>query len=378
MNAAGALQETAPHLTTRASQRLPELDALRGLMLILMTLAHLPTQARVFTNQQLGFVTEAEGFIFLSAFLSGRIFWRIAKESGFRTVTRRLWTRALRLYGYHLFLLATAFTVVAVVAVHTKVPSVEGLVDYYLAHRILAICSSVLLIYCPPLLDILPLYIIFLLVTPLALYVGSRWGWKSVLIPGTTLWLFAQFGLRTIIDEHMMRLTGLKMPLNEFGAFDLLAWQWLWVCGLWIGTGSSNRVSEWLTSRIGVITALILAVTFLSLRHLWWNPQPGDVILSALLNKWRLGGLRILDFASLAILFTISRHSLARYISTTALATLGKSSLQVFCAHLLFCFAALCLFGDGTDLPVWTQAALIAVTLICLYLIAKSTIVQRQ
>ena len=41
------------------SQRLPELDALRGLMLTLMTLAHLPTQAQVLTNQQLGFVSEA-------------------------------------------------------------------------------------------------------------------------------------------------------------------------------------------------------------------------------------------------------------------------------------------------------------------------------
>jgi hypothetical protein len=34
----------------RRSQRLPELDALRGLMLVLMMLAHLPTQAQVITN----------------------------------------------------------------------------------------------------------------------------------------------------------------------------------------------------------------------------------------------------------------------------------------------------------------------------------------
>jgi hypothetical protein len=54
-------------------QRQPELDALRGLMLMLMTLAHLPTHAQVVTNQQLGFVSEAEGFVFLSAFLTGRI-----------------------------------------------------------------------------------------------------------------------------------------------------------------------------------------------------------------------------------------------------------------------------------------------------------------
>jgi uncharacterized membrane protein len=35
------------------SQRQLELDALRGLMLLLMTLAHLPTQFQVVTNQQL-------------------------------------------------------------------------------------------------------------------------------------------------------------------------------------------------------------------------------------------------------------------------------------------------------------------------------------
>src|SRR5712675_3403141 len=108
-------------------QRLPELDALRGLMLLLMTLAHLPTHFQVVTNQQLGFVTEAEGFIFLSAFLTGRIFGRIADESGFLMVIKALWTRAGRIYGYHLFLLGIAFTAVAAMAIQTKRPSLEGL-----------------------------------------------------------------------------------------------------------------------------------------------------------------------------------------------------------------------------------------------------------
>jgi hypothetical protein len=65
-------------------------------MLILMPLAHLPTQARVVTNQQLGFVTEAEGFVFLSAFLTGRIFARVVNEFGFPTVINRLWTPTRR------------------------------------------------------------------------------------------------------------------------------------------------------------------------------------------------------------------------------------------------------------------------------------------
>lgn len=108
-------------------------------MLILMTLAHLPTQAQVVTNQQLGFISEAEGFIFLSAFLTGRIFGRIADESGFPAVIKRLWARALRLYGYHLFLLGIAFTLVATIAIHTKRPGLEGLLDFYLAHPVHAV-----------------------------------------------------------------------------------------------------------------------------------------------------------------------------------------------------------------------------------------------
>src|SRR6266404_8774052 len=251
----------------RGSQRQPELDALRGLMLTLMTLAHLPTQAQVITNQQLGFVSEAEGFVFLSAFLTGRIFARIANESGFPTIIKRLWKRALRLYGYHPFLLVIAFTVVATMAIHTERPSLQGLLDFYLAHPIHAVGSALLLVYCPPLLDILPMYIIFLLATPIALYVGSRWSWKMVLIPSGLIWVLAQFGLRTAIHGHMVQSAGLKIPLNEMGAFDLLAWQFLWGVGLWIGAGGAGSVFKGLTSRTVVIPALLAAAVVFLLRH---------------------------------------------------------------------------------------------------------------
>src|SRR6266404_8299918 len=251
----------------RGSQRQPELDALRGLMLTLMTLAHLPPQAQVITNQQLGFVSEAEGFIFLSAFLTGRIFGHVASESGLSAVIKRLWTRALRLYGYHLFLLGIAFTVVATVAIHTRRPSLEGLLDFYLAHPIHAVGSAVLLVYCPPLLDILPMYIIFLLGTPIALYVGSRWSWKLVLIPSGFIWVLAQFGLRTAIYSRLVHSAGLQIPLNEMGAFDLLAWQFLWAVGLWIGAGRPGTTFKVLTSKMSVIAALLVAAAFFFLRH---------------------------------------------------------------------------------------------------------------
>jgi hypothetical protein len=353
------------------SQRLPELDALRGLMLVLMTLAHLPTHAQVVTNQQLGFVSEAEGFIFLSAFLSGRIFGHIANESGFRAVASRVWIRAFRLYGYHLFLLAIAFTVVATVARHTMQPSLQGLLDFYLAHPVHAVGSAILLVYCPPLLDILPMYIIFLLATPIALYLGNRWSWKLVLIPSGFIWVLAQFGLRTAVYARMVHPAGLHIPLNEMGAFDLLAWQFLWMVGLSVGAGSLGSGIKVMTSKMTVIAALVAATAFFLLRHANVHIPFDGALWSGLVDKWHLGALRLADFASLAILFAASRPWLARWITIPPLVLLGKASLQVFCAHLLFCFAALSLVGDGTGSSAWTQSALIAMTLIGLFMLAR-------
>src|SRR5258708_28067495 len=85
-------------------QRRPELDALRGLFLVWMTLTHLPTRMSDMVNQPFGFLSSAEGFVFLSALLIARIYLRQAAEDiqGLRT---RLWRRALRVYGYHVLLL---------------------------------------------------------------------------------------------------------------------------------------------------------------------------------------------------------------------------------------------------------------------------------
>ena len=46
--------------------RRAELDALRGLLLVLMTITHLPTRYSVYSSQIFGFVSAAEGFVFLS------------------------------------------------------------------------------------------------------------------------------------------------------------------------------------------------------------------------------------------------------------------------------------------------------------------------
>ena len=368
---------TTPALTLQPrpqSSRLPELDALRGLMLVGMTLTHLPTQASHYSNQLLGFVSWAEGFVLLSAVLTGRVYSSILQQRSWREVFERLWLRCAKLYGYHLGLLAVAFTVVAAIAVHTQKPALLGLLDFYLAHHALAVGGSLLLLYCPPLLDILPMYIAFLMLTPFLLGVGQRWGWKFVLAPSGLLWLAAQFGVRGLIHGFLVTHAAFPIPLQNLGSFDLFAWQFLWIFGLWLGAGDSVRLLEWFESRWTIALASLVAATFLILRYQWlpqYISHPVDQGNAwVLFDKWQLGFLRLLDFAALGVLFSALRPHIANRLAWRPLVLLGKSSLEVFCIQVLFSFAALCLVGDGAGVHWLYQSAIVATTLSGMYALA--------
>jgi len=133
------------------ARRVSELDALRGVMLLWITATHLPTVLSTYVNQPLGFFAGTEGFIFLSALFTGLISIRIVERGGWGAMCRRLWARAGRLYGYHLLLVVVAFILVAPLAAHGNRPAVRNL------------------------LDILPIYIIFLALTPFALVMARGW-----------------------------------------------------------------------------------------------------------------------------------------------------------------------------------------------------------
>src|SRR3984893_11744089 len=179
---------------TPSGRRL-ELDAVRGLMLVWITLTHLPTAASTYVNQPFGIVSAAEGFIFLSALFTGRIYYRMAEHDGYPAMTLKLWVRTLRLYGYHALLLAFVFLVAVPIASRGNRPGLHNLLDFYFfAGPKRAIGEAFLLIYRPPLLDILPMYIIFLVFTSAALLLARRIGWKPILGVALAVWGFAQFG----------------------------------------------------------------------------------------------------------------------------------------------------------------------------------------
>jgi hypothetical protein len=352
-------------------QRRPELDALRGLFLVWMTLTHLPTRFSDFVNQPIGFVSSAEGFVFLSALLVSRVYMRQAleDESGLRN---KLWRRSLRIYAYHLLMLALAFTVAAAYAVTTHRAAIYNLLDFYIAHPFVAIIGSVLLLYCPPLLDILPMYVIFLFFTPLILSSAVRRGLGRILAVSGVFWLFAQFGLRDLVHNTIVHVTHLPIPLQETGAFNLFSWQAIWIAGMWLGAKSAE--GDVPLKRIpGYVVAVcaLVCLFFIGVRHDWLGPHLTQQALGMKLDKWQIGPLRVINLVTFTIVFYWMRKYVLRLVAVEPFLTLGKASLHVFCAHVFFVFVGLALlYNDVPQLHGRVAIALLVITFAGLVLVA--------
>ena len=352
-------------------RRIEELDALRGLMLVWITCTHLPTILSTYVNQPLGFFAATEGFIFLSALFTGRIYFRIAERDGYGAMLQKLWMRTGKLYGYQLLLLAFAFVIEAPIAAHGNRPAVHNLLDFYFsAGRTRAFVDAALMLYRPPLLDILPIYIVLLALTPFAVILGERFGWKYALAGGFTLWLFAQFGFRSFAYHVQARAFGLQIPMNEMGAFDLWAWQLWWLVGLWLGVrwAKGDLRLDWVKRM--TIPAAIVAVFFLVLRY-------GQVVgvltfgkSGLLFDKWDFGVGRMIDFTAVAVLAIRFRSALSRF-AIRPLIMLGQASLPVFCVHLLCVFFALTIMKNDPMLGGWKAIVVILASLSALLLTAK-------
>jgi len=359
--------------------RIEEVDALRGLMLVWMTCTHLPTVLSTYVNQPLGFFAATEGFIFLSALFTGRICGRLMEREGNRAMSRNVWMRAARLYVYQLLLLAFAFVIEAPIAARGNRPAVHNLLNYYFTvGRPRAFIDAALMIYRPPLLDILPIYIIFLVLTPLAVLLGKRFGWKFAFAGGFALWLFAQFGLKTMVYNWLTHAFGLQIPLNEMGAFDLLAWQLWWLVGLWLGVRWARNdlpLEAWAQKRTVIVPAAVIAVLFLALRYVQIGTGFDLGKLAPVLDKWDFGFGRMVDFTAIAIL-VIRFRSVLKPLAIRPLVMMGQASLQVFCVHLLCVFFALTIMGNNSMLTGWPAVAMVVISLSSLVLTA--TVVSRR
>ena len=296
-------------------------DALRGLMLLSMTSNHLPTDLRVLTDQGLGIVSSAEGFVFLSGLLAGFVYGRRLIRDGASRLRTAAWHRAGTIYRWHIASYFAAFVLLALNAWITGMHS-DTSPPLFANKPLLAMLLGPVLLYQPGLLDILPMYCLFVLLLPPvlgALEKGRRW---LVLGISFAVWAMVQF-----LPNYDGSL--IAPPLN-FGFFNVLAWQFLFISGIVIGQAKTKGAGPLVPVRPGLLAAAIAgAVFFFGLSHRFIPSLWPDRDFGIMLNKPSLGALRLMSFALVAYLVAVVGTRFPRLLAWRPLAMLGRHSLFV-------------------------------------------------
>jgi hypothetical protein len=309
-------------------KRLIEFDVLRGVLLLMMSVDHSPSSLRRFTDQPLGFFSTAECFVFVSAFLAGMLFRKRAEKLGFAAARSSTIHRARRIYWAHLVTLAFAFVLGSFFL--SELPGIRNMLDHYLMDPWAAIAGSLTLLFRPPLMDILPMYVLFSFLTPAAFAAAQRWGWKTVLLVSFSGWAIAQTQVREILVTESKDL-----PFVQLGPFDLLAWQLLWVGGLFIGQRFLENKSLLPTPHLLRPLLFLSAMAFLLWRWVSIASGPDSLTQTWLFDKWHLGPLRLINFALAASVTATFLKYLNRWEGPLRpLSLIGRHMLPVFCSQI--------------------------------------------
>ena len=309
-------------------KRMVELDVLRGFLLLMMVVNHSPSPLRQLTDQPIGFFSTAEPFVFISALLAGLLFQKRREKSGFAAARAATLQRALKIYRAHLI---TLFVVFAVGSLFLAwVPGIQYILSKFFDSPTSAVAGSVALLFQPPLLDILPMYVIFSLVTPLAFWGADRFGWRAVFATSAGVWALSQFNLREFITAPIR-----DQAFVQIGPFDLLSWQFLWIVGLMFGCSLQLGQPILRFSKRSEIVLLLLVIGFALSR---WISAYFNFNASAsfwFLDKWHLGPLRLLNF--FAVCWLVSKampylRSWREYLRP--LSAVGQNMLPVFSTEI--------------------------------------------
>jgi hypothetical protein len=319
-------------LEVHPSARDLRFDTMRGLFLVLMTVNHLPTEMRAFTDQTLGIFSAAEGFVFLSGLIAGWVYTRKYRELGREGLWNASANRAKSIYQWHVGSLLAAFLCVQLSErlLGYCSPAVPKL---FFGHPLEALGLGISLLYQPGLLDLLPMYCVFVIMLPVVirnLEAGRRW---LVLGVSGAVWLIMQFA--PPVDGAPL------YPINT-GSFNLFAWQFLFVIGVTIGhariSGSQQvvRPSPWVLGLAAVVAVYGFGLHHNQLPRLW-----SDWGFGILLNKPALGLFRMADFGCVAYLVAVFAAQFPKAFTWRPLELLGRHSLAVVAAQSVMIMALL-------------------------------------
>jgi len=323
-------------------KRIPALDSIRGLLLVVMTLNHLfwisggNSIVQIFTLQPFGQFGAAEGFILVSGFLAGAIYSREKLTN--TQVREKAWGRTLTIYRYHIVCIVIVFAWFGLCnlylpwAAQAIQPNLTSLVEAPWTSSLL----SALLVNKPNYLEILPLYIMYMFLLP-GLVAAYRRGWMIwVMLTSTFIWSISGY----ISDNILLALfTPIAPDLSvQTGYFDPFAWQFLFVVASAFGYAANQDYFRWYSTSLTAVVAVV-ATALLFAHHgafVQWGLHQG--VLYSLADKPELGWLRVLNIALWAYLIAVVIRMRPNWLVFKPLSYIGRHSLQVFAWHTVMIY----------------------------------------
>src|SRR5208282_3021005 len=200
------------------------LDFCRGVALIVIFIDHVPgNPLSNWTLRNFFFCDAAEVFVLISGMASYLAYGSHFDRMGFGACAKAVGRRWLKIYFAHLLLLAViAGLIVWVSHTFTDFDYLEWLKLKWLVEDPKgAIFSAATLRYMPRLIDILPLYMILLMIAPL-LIATVKWDYRVALLVSAALYAFAWLGGWNLNADKY----GREWYLNPF------SWQFLYTVGM--------------------------------------------------------------------------------------------------------------------------------------------------
>ena len=315
------------------------LDLFRGLALWLIFLDHIPDNiVSWITIRNYGFSDATEIFIFISGYTAAFVYGKAMLERGFIVCGARILKRAWQIYVAHILLFIVFVAEVAYVGRSFENPLYAeemNVLDFFQQPDV-TIVEALLLKFKPVNMDVLPLYIVLLLLFPPVLWLMLR---------GPTIALVLSAALYAVTWELDWNLPAYPSGVWFFNPF---AWQLLFVFGGWCALGGADRLGPVLRSPITAVIAGVYLLFAFAITLTWYFPPLQHFVPTWLaeimypIDKTNLDVLRFAHFLALAALTVryVPRDwpGLKSPILRPAILC-GQHSLQIFCLGVFLAFA---------------------------------------
>ncbi|WP_164738172.1 OpgC family protein [Frigidibacter oleivorans] len=349
------------------------LDGFRGFFLLFMMIAHanavLNAPIGRYNHHYIGWVEDAQGFVFISGLVVAMVYGKILLRKGRQAMAEGIGGRIRKIYAYHAALILT-FLVAALLLPMAGIRA--DILGQQQDEPFVFTLASLMLTTGTLHMGILPMYLFFMLATPGVLWLFHTGRAPVVLAGSVLLWLFAQTGLPDLAQLPVEAgLDAAGHPINIGIYFNIFGWQALFCAGLWIGWLSASRRLD-----LGVLRrpelrpmvwlalgAFLLLLVLDVIAYKGYLPQHWRQLILAPIDRGNFHIVYVIAFAVDLFLvtwlivagpgsgnrgFALAGTALNWLFTRPALIALGKHSLQIFAAHILMVYA-LSIWAGETD-----------------------------